>query len=108
MCMECVKKGTKRLVGSTTDEEYKSFMILINKRQCTNAIVKPEMLPDDIQKSEGYLFFKKAVVDQANAVFLMEKWFIDVAKRLGVKNYWDLEIDEKNRLDNLFMPIGVE
>lgn len=108
MCMDCVNKGTKRLVGSTTDEEYKSFMILLNKRQCTSVTVKPEILPDDIKKNELHLYVKKAILDQANAVFLMEKWFIKVAERLGIKNYWDLEIDERNRLDNLFMPIGVE
>ena len=108
MCMECVKKGTKRLVGSTTDAEYKSFMILLNRKQCCEVAARPGAIPDGVDESDAAAYVKRAIADKAEALYLFEKWFRDVADRTGVKSHWDLEMDESSRADNLFMPIGVE
>jgi hypothetical protein len=73
-----------KFISDLTKDDMRSIEIITNKVACAEQFVRPDAVPSGLPSAVAKSFFKEAVFSLADARFLRDYFWLDIAKRHNV------------------------
>jgi hypothetical protein len=75
----------KKCVAVVDDGYIESLKVIVDKVNCAGQLVRPDAVPQNVSPVEAMCFFREAIFSRANAQYLRDVFWRDLARQYDIK-----------------------